>query len=176
MTSYVISRGKHPSLSKVLYYFFISFVFICLCPITDRVNTTPSKRINTLWIIVIDTALAPALGLATSYKTNLLSREDRQILTFQHLPYLLLNILLVVYIYITICLCTSDPFICGGGFFKSMSVFLFVFGGTSTQNAPPKCKEHFDRCWFFSHPHVFQSYEQQSKILSVFTPKISHHS
>lgn len=127
MTLYVISRGKHPSLSKVLHYFFISFVFICLCSITDRVNTTPSKRINTLWIIVIDTALAPALGLATSYKTNLLSREDRQILTFQHLPYLLLNILLVVYIYITICLCTSDPFICGGFFFLSQWVFSFSY-------------------------------------------------
>lgn len=105
-----------------------------------------------------------ALGLAASYKTNLLSQEDRHILTFQRLPYLLLNLLLVVYIYIIICFVHRILSFAVG--FESMSVF--VFGGTSTHNAPPKCKEHFNRCWFFSHPLNFSLFSSRVKHTAYF--------
>lgn len=133
-----------------MLYFSINFVLICLCSIIGRVNAIPFKRMTTLnhryW-----NCTRTALGLAASYKTNLLSQEDRHILTFQRLPYLLLNLLLVVYIYIIICFVHRILSFAVG--FESMRVF--VFGGTSTHNAPPKCKELFDRCWFFSHPLNF---------------------
>lgn len=105
-----------------------------------------------------------ALGLEASYKTNLLSQEDRHILTFQRLPYLLLNLLLVVYIYIIICFVHRILSFAVG--FESMSVF--VFGGTSTHNAPPKCKEHFNRCWFFSHPLNFSLFSSRVKHRAYF--------
>lgn len=141
-------------------------MLICLFSIISRVNAIPFKRMTTLnhryWHCT-----RTALGLAASYKTNLLSQEDRHILTFQRLPYLLLNLLLAVYIYIIICLCTSDPFICGG-FWVNEIMSVFVFGGTSTHKAPPKCKEHFNRCWFFSHPLNFSLFSSRVKHTAYF--------
>lgn len=92
------------------------------------------------------------------------SQEDRHILTFQRLPYLLLNLLLVVYIYIIICFVHRILSFAVG--FESMSVF--VFGGTSTHNAPPKCKEYFNRCWFFSPPLDFSLFSSRVKHRAYF--------